>query len=287
MQGAGGVGGLLMTETTTDGGTTWTPAYHLYDGNGNVSTVVDGSGAVQASYTYDPYGRVVASSGGHATTNVWRFSTKPVDAETGWSYYGYRYYSADLGRWTARDLIQEKGGINLYAMLWNNALSRIDMLGLDGYAIPAQVCDKDDSMCQDQSGASCDCDEMTYVVVFDIKPFTADHFVGHSFIELPGGHSYGQYPAEGGVGKVHGPGEIKEDDKNAQFCRDRPERCDWRMISMCPSSAAKLRDSILDDKANPPDYGLGPGGCPNCKEWTNSQLSEAGFSTAGGWTPGN
>jgi RHS repeat-associated protein len=120
-----------MCETSTDGGTTWTPAYHLYDGNGNMSTMVDGSGAVLASYTYDPYGRVVTSNGTQAATNVWRFSTKPVDAETGWSYYGYRYYSAELGRWTARDPKEERGGFNLYTIVGNDTLGFIDRLGLD------------------------------------------------------------------------------------------------------------------------------------------------------------
>ncbi len=131
LQGAGGVGGLLMSETTTDGGTTWTPAYHLYDGNGNMSTVVDGGGAVLAAYTYDPYGRVAASSGSQAGSNVWRFSTKPVDTETGWSYYGYRYYSADLGRWTAKDPIGEKGGLLLFGFTKNNPVNDADRLGLD------------------------------------------------------------------------------------------------------------------------------------------------------------
>ena len=132
-QGAGGVGGLLMTETSTDGGTTWTPAYHLYDGNGNVSTVLDGTGVVLAAYTYDPYGRVVASSGAQAATNVWRFSTKPVDVETGWSYYGYRYYSPELGRWTARDPIQENGGLNTFALLANSTLVSVDTDGRNGW----------------------------------------------------------------------------------------------------------------------------------------------------------
>ncbi len=134
--GAGGVGGLLMSETTTDGGTTWLPSYFLYDGNGNVSTVVDGTGAMLAAYNYDPYGRVVASSGPQAATNVWRFSTKPVDAETGWSYYGYRYYSAELGRWTARDPIEEKGGVNLNEFVKNSPLTEFD---IDGRLLGAAI----------------------------------------------------------------------------------------------------------------------------------------------------
>ncbi len=59
-----------------------------------------------------------------------RFSTKNTDSETALSYYGYRYYSADMGRWTARDPIEEKGGVNLFAMVANDSVGRIDLLGL-------------------------------------------------------------------------------------------------------------------------------------------------------------
>ena len=41
------------------------------------------------------------------TANPFRFSTKYFDAETGLYYYGYRYYSPNLGRWISRDPIGE------------------------------------------------------------------------------------------------------------------------------------------------------------------------------------
>ncbi len=47
-------------------------------------------------------------------------------------YYGYRYYDPVTGRWPSRDPIQESGGINLYAMIGNNAVGRWDYLGLSG-----------------------------------------------------------------------------------------------------------------------------------------------------------
>ena len=45
------------------------------------------------------------------------------------NYYGYRYYSSDLGRWINRDSIEERGGVNLYSFNRNDALNRIDILG--------------------------------------------------------------------------------------------------------------------------------------------------------------
>lgn len=39
------------------------------------------------------------------------------------------YYSPEMGRWISRDPIAEKGGMNLYGMLGNDAVNKIDSLG--------------------------------------------------------------------------------------------------------------------------------------------------------------
>jgi len=44
-------------------------------------------------------------------------------------YYGYRYYNPGLGRWISRDPIGERGGLNLYMALYNNAMDLVDGLG--------------------------------------------------------------------------------------------------------------------------------------------------------------
>lgn len=44
--------------------------------------------------------------------------------------YGYRYYDPVTGRWPSRDPIGEPGGINLYAMVGNDAIRSWDYLGL-------------------------------------------------------------------------------------------------------------------------------------------------------------
>jgi uncharacterized protein RhaS with RHS repeats len=46
-------------------------------------------------------------------------------------YYGYRYYSPEMGRWLSRDPIEEQGGINLYGMVGNDPVNRVDYLGLE------------------------------------------------------------------------------------------------------------------------------------------------------------
>lgn len=106
-------------------------AYHYcYDGNGNVGQMVNtADGSIAAHYEYDPFGRLNYSSGVLANSNPFRFSTKYHDDETGLYYYGYRYYSAELGRWLNRDPIAEQGGPNLYGFVGNDGINNIDKLG--------------------------------------------------------------------------------------------------------------------------------------------------------------
>jgi len=57
-------------------------------------------------------------------------STKYLDQETGLYYYGYRFYNPSLGRWPARDPMEEEGGLSLYEFLWNACVNSTDYLGL-------------------------------------------------------------------------------------------------------------------------------------------------------------
>ena len=45
------------------------------------------------------------------------------------SYYGYRQYSPQTGRWLSRDPIGENGGLNLYGFVFNNPNKWNDYLG--------------------------------------------------------------------------------------------------------------------------------------------------------------
>jgi RHS repeat-associated protein len=125
VQGAGGVGGLLAV---VDGSLTY---QYLYDANGNVGQVVDAAdSSIAAHYEYDPYGDIVNEGGAYAGANAYRFSTKYFDSETRLYYYGYRYYSVNLGRWINRDPIEESGGYNLFSFIQNDPSNNIDNLGL-------------------------------------------------------------------------------------------------------------------------------------------------------------
>jgi RHS repeat-associated protein len=124
MQGAGGIGGLLAR---LDGNGA---AYYHEDGNGNVATLVDDAGNLAAHYSYDPFGNVLASSGPMAGVNEMQFSSMPRHAQSGLSLYAFRAYSPNLQRWTQRDPIGERGGINLHGFNGNTPVNRVDPYGL-------------------------------------------------------------------------------------------------------------------------------------------------------------
>lgn len=140
MQGAGGVGGLLMFK---EGFSQYLP---MYDAMGNVhgmltaaaKTFASGTyaaGEIVAGYEFDAFGQTIRESGPISTSNPMRYSTKYTDGDTGLVYYGLRYYSPSLGRFINKDPIAESGGLNLYAFVANNAVNGYDYLGMDGEII--------------------------------------------------------------------------------------------------------------------------------------------------------
>ncbi len=102
-----------------------------YDGNGNVSILADASdGSLASEYDYSPFGQTLKATGSATNVNPFTFSTKYQDVETELFYYGFRYYNAETGTWLNRDPIEEEGGLNLYAMVQNDAVNAWDLLRL-------------------------------------------------------------------------------------------------------------------------------------------------------------
>jgi len=127
LQGAGGVGGLLLTYDYA----TSKILIPLYDAMGNVAGTVDASsGTLAAAYEYDAFGNTLRESGTYAGSNPFQFSTKYTDVETSLIYYGQRYYSPSLGRFINQDPIEEDGGLNLYGFCGNNGVNDYDYLGM-------------------------------------------------------------------------------------------------------------------------------------------------------------
>jgi RHS repeat-associated protein len=157
-QGAGGVGGLLEVSYH---GTSTTNAFVAYDGNGNVTALVNVlDGTLLANYDYGPFGEVIRATGPMAKVNPFRFSTKYQDDESDLLYYGHRYYKPTTGTWLNRDPIEERSFRNMYVnsstfkekqrilklapngnaylFLKNDSPDHIDAFGL----CPRNTCDK-------------------------------------------------------------------------------------------------------------------------------------------------
>jgi len=123
-----------LPATTVSAATTASSYFPLADANGNAVTYSDDAGNVQAHYVYDAFGGTVSQSGDNmADVFRFRFSSKYLDDETEFYYYGFRYFCPGLGRWVCRDPIEERGGLLLYGFVGNNGVNKLDVSGFMTY----------------------------------------------------------------------------------------------------------------------------------------------------------
>ena len=103
----------------------------LTDALGSTIALADSTGAVQTSYTYDPFGGVAST--GQANTNSYQFTGRENDGTTGLNFNRARYYSPTLGRFISEDQLGFPGGPNpnLYAYASDSPIMLDDPLGLE------------------------------------------------------------------------------------------------------------------------------------------------------------
>ncbi len=115
----------LPVEQTDSAGTT---LYYQHDQYGSTRLLTDNSGAVVASYTYDPYGNLTGHTGTADTTLRWNGQYQ--DTDTGLYYLRARYYDPLTAQFMTVDslvaLTQQA-----YGYAGNNPLRYADPLGLD------------------------------------------------------------------------------------------------------------------------------------------------------------
>jgi RHS repeat-associated protein len=147
-----GVGDNIIEELNADGGLgeryTYGPRvdeplvgqrqpkifYYEADGLGSVTSLTDPTGAIAATYTYDSFGFMTASTG--SATNWFRYTGRQFDSTGGIYYYRARYYDPMSGRFLSEDPLRFDAAVNFYSYVLNNPSNLRDSLGL----CPKQVC---------------------------------------------------------------------------------------------------------------------------------------------------
>jgi RHS repeat-associated protein len=151
-----GAGGNLLAHFTQGAGideplaVTGTGGNYFYhaDGLGSITSLTDGSGQLAASYVYDSFGKLTASTG--TVTNPFQYTAREFDSETGLYYYRARYYDPNIARFLSEDPIGLDGGINFYGFVKNTPINYTDpsgkgpeialpLLGIGGIPVAGQV----------------------------------------------------------------------------------------------------------------------------------------------------
>ncbi len=109
--------------------------YYYFDGHGSVIGLLNRTGDVQATYSYDAYGAHAAVGGPNTTAgnnNPWQYTSGLLDGTTGLYKYGQRYYQPALGRWTQQDSVESLASLadgNRYAYAGDDPVDRADPSG--------------------------------------------------------------------------------------------------------------------------------------------------------------
>ena len=124
--------------------TYWQHGDHL----GSASWVTDTNGTACQHLQYMPWGEPLVDlrSSSSSYDTRYTFSGKERDEETGYSYFGARYYNSALSIWLSVDPMSDKyPGVSPYAYCANNPVKLVDPnvreIYIDGYLYtPGQAC---------------------------------------------------------------------------------------------------------------------------------------------------
>ncbi len=101
---------------------------------GNTEFVTDNGGRPYQHFYYSPFGEEIVEQEPHngAYNSPYHFNAKEVDPETGYHYYGARYYNSNLSVWLSVDPKADKyPSLSAFAMVANNPARLIDPNGME------------------------------------------------------------------------------------------------------------------------------------------------------------
>ena len=108
--------------------------YYVLNAQGDVVRIVNSSRSTVASYTYDPWGKIISSSGTLADINPLRYRGYYYDSETGFYYLQSRYYDPEIGRFINADSYASTDATgllstNMFAYCENDPVNKSDPTG--------------------------------------------------------------------------------------------------------------------------------------------------------------
>jgi RHS repeat-associated protein len=103
-----------------------TPTYLLGDQHHSTRLLANSSGAVAATYTYDPWGKVTSHSGSAST--ALQYDGQYADTESGYQYLRARYYDPSTGQFLTKDPLASVTH-SAYGYVANNPLNGADPTG--------------------------------------------------------------------------------------------------------------------------------------------------------------
>ena len=118
--------------------------FQLANHLGSSSIELDEAAGLISYEEYAPYGTTTFQTGRSANevrAKRYRYSGKERDAESGFLYYGARYYAPWLGRWVSCDPSGLAEGTNLYLFVSANPIRVIDPNGAAGQPPPGLIAD--------------------------------------------------------------------------------------------------------------------------------------------------
>jgi RHS repeat-associated protein len=101
---------------------------------GSIRLTTNETGTVVSAQDYFAYGELLREFN---SNDRYKYTEKERDTETGYDYFGARYYDTELGRWLAVDpLADSYPKWSPYSYAGNNPLNAVDINGMEWVFIP-------------------------------------------------------------------------------------------------------------------------------------------------------
>jgi len=219
----------------------------IHDFRGNVIALIDtDSHQIVEEYKYSAFGeeKIFNSKGSLLRTsslgNLWRFASKRVDEETGLSYFGRRFYDPEVGRFITCDPKGFSDSMNLYAFVFNNPLTTLDLYGLEAVSDTSST-----SLWQRSWNASCNALRSTTEFLGGVI-----YNFFHHCVPVPGVRDGGRY-----IGAAISGKKPKKEAHSASFITEGTRLSSKSLVAyssgqVCDPKQAKEQSEQISDSFN-------------------------------------